>query len=194
MAAPSSQTSEARWQIVAGLFTRWCDGDRAALDELVRTSTPALWHLVRAYGLDRHSAEDVVQTTWMALVRNRDRIEDAQAVTAWLATTARREAWRVAKDASRQTVTDEETVADALPAGVPVDEQVQVADESRRLWNTVRRLSHRCQRLLRVIAFEDRPDYRRLASELEMPVGSIGPTRGRCLDKLRVLLDEEAGV
>lgn len=58
-----------------------------------------------------------------------------------------------------------------------------------RLWSAVRRLAERCQRLLRVIAFEDRPDYARIAADLGMPVGSIGPTRNRCLAKLRALLD-----
>ena len=188
MAALTPQTARTRWMVAAGQFTRWRAGEHAALDELVRTNTPALWHLVRAYGLDRHLAEDVVQSTWLALVRNRDRIEDARSVSAWLATTARREAWRVAKESSRQTATDDEVVADALPAAVAAEDQAQLADEARRLWNAVRRLSRRCQRLLRVIAFEDRPDYRSLAAELEMPVGSIGPTRGRCLEKLRAVL------
>lgn len=188
MAAPTPQTSQARWVVSAGLFTRWRSGDHTALDELVRTNSPALWHLVRAYGIERHLAEDVVQTTWLAFVRHRDRIADPRSVTAWLATTARREAWRVAKESSRLNAADDQTVADALPAAVAAEEQAQLTDESRRLWQTVQQLSDRCQRLLRVIAFEDRPDYRRLASELEMPVGSIGPTRGRCLAKLRSLL------
>jgi DNA-directed RNA polymerase specialized sigma24 family protein len=64
-----------------------------------------------------------------------------------------------------------------------------VGDESRRLWSAVETLNERCQRLLRVVAFEDRPDYARLAQDLSMPIGSIGPTRNRCLAKLRALLD-----
>lgn len=188
MAAPSPPASERRWVVAADLFTRWRGGDSTALDQLVRTSTPGLWHLARAYGLERHAAEDVVQTTWMALVRHRDHIDDPRTVSAWLATTTRREAWRVAKASSKVTVTDEELFDDTSSAGPPADKEVHEALERRRLWSAVRRLSRRCQRLLRVIAFDDRPDYRGLASELEMPIGSVGPTRGRCLDKLRTAL------
>lgn len=187
MAATSPRTPERRWAVAAGLFTRWRDGDDAALDELVRMSTPSLWQLARAYGLDRHAAEDVVQTTWMALVRHHNDIDDPRTVSAWLATTARREAWRVAKVSSRVAVIDE-VVLDTASADPPVDEEVHESFERRRLWSAVRHLSQRCQRLLRVIAFDDRPDYRRLASELEMPIGSVGPTRGRCLEKLRAAL------
>ncbi len=63
-------------------------------------------------------------------------------------------------------------------------------DEQARLWACVRQLSERCQQLMRIVAFEDRPDYRGLAEDLQVPVGSIGPTRGRCLAKLKALLAE----
>lgn len=192
MAAPSPRAPDRRWVMSADLFTRWRCGDSGALDQLVRTSTPSLWHLARAYGLERHAAEDVVQTTWMALVRHGDQIEDARTVSAWLATTTRREAWRVARAASKVTVADEHVFDTAAVADPPAEDSAHEEFERRHLWDAVVRLSHRCQRLLRVIAFDDRPDYRRLASELDMPIGSVGPTRGRCLAKLRTLLQPGA--
>ena len=67
-------------------------------------------------------------------------------------------------------------------------------DEGDRLWAAVDGLPERCRRLLRIVAFENRPDYRELATELGMPVGSIGPTRGRCLAKLRVALMQAGGL
>ncbi len=69
--------------------------------ELVALLTPILWHTVRAQRLDRESAEDVVQTTWLALVRSADSIADPQAVLQWLIVTAQRESWRVVKRADR---------------------------------------------------------------------------------------------
>jgi DNA-directed RNA polymerase specialized sigma24 family protein len=66
-----------------------------------------------------------------------------------------------------------------------------LGDEQRILWLAVARLNERCQRLLRVIAFDERPDYARIAQDLAMPVGSIGPTRQRCLVKLRALLEDD---
>lgn len=187
---PASDDGPARWERAADLFDAWREGDGRAMDGLVRLMTPVLWHVVRAYGLERTLAEDVVQTTWLQLVRGHASIADSRAVTAWLTTTARREAWKVAKAHGRVDTTDADDLDTLLPEQASAEERATVDDESRRLWGAVRRLAERCQRLLRVIAFEDRPDYARLALDLAMPVGSIGPTRNRCLAKLRALLDE----
>ena len=85
----------------AALFRSFRSGDEPAMAELVGLLTPILWHTVRAQRLDRESAEDVVQSTWLALVRNSDSIADPQAVLAWLIVTAKRESWRVAKRTDR---------------------------------------------------------------------------------------------
>jgi hypothetical protein len=60
------------WVQAGGCFTRWADGDPAGLDDLVRVMTPVLWHVVRAYRLPQDMAEDIIQTTWLALVRRRE--------------------------------------------------------------------------------------------------------------------------
>src|ERR1700709_232748 len=85
----------------AGLFRSYRDGDEASMGELVALLTPILWHTVRAQRLDRESAEDVVQSTWLALVRGAQSIADPQALLQWLIVTAKRESWRVAKRADR---------------------------------------------------------------------------------------------
>ncbi len=166
----------------------WRDGDVRALDRLVRLLTPMLWHVVRAYRLDRGAAEDVVQTTWLALVRHRDAVEDPQALVRWLTVTARREAWRVARAAQRVESTEDSV----LDLRADPQEGPEAAALRRRrdeeLWRAVATLSERCQRLLRVVAFTERADYTALSAALRMPVGSIGPTRGRCLAKLRAAL------
>ena len=186
---PASDDGSPRWQHAANLFDAWREGDGRAMDGLVRLMTPVLWHVVRAYGLERTLAEDVVQTTWLRLVRGQESIGDAQAVAAWLTTTARREAWRVGKANGRIDTTDADDLDALLPEQASAEDRASVADERRRLWFAVQRLADRCQRLLRVVAFDERPDYARLARDLAMPVGSIGPTRQRCLAKLRALLD-----
>lgn len=186
---PASDDGPARWQHAADLFDAWREGDGRAMDGLVRLMTPVLWHVVRAYGLERTLAEDVVQTTWLRLVRGHVQIADARAVSAWLTTTARREAWKVGKTHGRIDTTDADDLDALLPEQASAEEHAAIDDERHRLWLAVQRLAERCQRLLRVIAFEDRPDYARLAEDLAMPVGSIGPTRQRCLAKLRALLD-----
>lgn len=176
------------WTQAADDFRRWRAGDTGGLDDLVRRLSPVLWHVVRAHGLDRERAQDVVQTTWLTFVRRHESITEPQAVAAWLTTTARREAWRVAKSASRQLPVADEVLDPELPLQPSAETHAVTGDENARLWSCVRQLSERCQRLMRIVAFDDRPDYRGLAEDLQMPVGSIGPTRGRCLAKLKALL------
>ena len=166
----------------------WRAGEAAALDRLVRLLTPMLWHTVRAYRVDAATAEDVVQATWLAFVRHADRVDEPQAVVRWLAVTARREAWRQARAAGRYDLVEEEVVDVRLPAGESTEDAVVRSHRDEALWDAVALLPERCRRLLRVVAFSDRPDYGELSAELGMPVGSIGPTRGRCLGKLRALL------
>jgi RNA polymerase sigma factor (sigma-70 family) len=176
------------WGQAASAFERWGAGDAVALDELVRVMTPVLWHVVRAYRLPVEVAEDVVQTTWLALVRRRDSIEEPAAVGGWLTTTARREAWKVARASGRGIPVEDDELARRLPEEESPEAEVVRRDGDERLWDAVERLSERCQALLRIVAFEHRPDYSAIAANLGMPVGSIGPTRGRCLQKLRTLL------
>ncbi len=176
------------WARAASSFTRWIDGDPSGLDDLVRVMTPVLWQVVRAHRLSQEVAEDVIQSTWLALVRNRESVQDPVAVGGWLTTTARREAWRVSQAAARDLPVDDADLALVLPDAESAESAAVRRDERRRLWHAVDALPARCRQLLRIVAFEHRPDYAQLAIELEMPVGSIGPTRGRCLAKLRVAL------
>jgi RNA polymerase sigma factor (sigma-70 family) len=179
------------WVQSANHFRRWREGEHAALDDLVRSLTPVLWHVVRAYGLEKEQAEDVVQTAWLTLVRRHETIADPQAVAAWLTTTARREAWRVSRVSSRAVPLGDEVIEARVPHQKDAESEVVTNDEQDRLWAHVSQLSPRCQRLMRIVAFDDRPDYAGIAQELGMPIGSIGPTRGRCLDKLKHLLTKD---
>ena len=190
VAGRSDAAETSVWVRPAACFGRWQGGDSAALDELVRLITPVLWHTVRAYGLTQVAAEDAVQNTWLALVRNGHQVAEAGAIGGWLLTTARRTAWR-AKSTDAKTLADEDT---QLAAGLPTSKAAEASalEElgSSILWKHVQTLDERCQRLLRIVAFDDRPDYAGLAKDLNMPVGSIGPTRRRCLDKLRSSLEK----
>ncbi len=172
----------------AGLFRAFRAGDERKMADLVALVTPILWHTARAQRLDRDTAEDVVQITWLALVRNTATIADPQAVLQWLIVSTRREAWRWAKRADRVEPREFESDEIVSPARELPEELVLRTDGAGRLWQHIANLPQRCQQLLRVIAFADRPDYAAVATALGMPVGSIGPTRGRCLAKLRAQL------
>ena len=174
------------------IFDRYRQGDADAMADLVHLLTPILWHTVRAVRLDAAAAEDVLQCVWITLVRKGHTITEPAAVLQWLVVTARREAWRVAKVSSRIRF---ETLEDAGPAETAepetVEDHVIRGEADRRLWRHVEALPERCRMLLRVIAFAERPDYSELARALGMPQGSIGPTRGRCLAKLRRALADD---
>jgi RNA polymerase sigma factor (sigma-70 family) len=177
----------------AALFAGFRAGDEAKMADLVSLVTPILWHTARAQRLDHDTAQDVVQTAWLALVRSADSIADPQAVLQWLLVSTRREAWRVVRKADRAEPRDFEPDELVTPAREVPDEVVLASDEQSRLWQHIAALPERCRALLRVIAFADRPDYANVAQSLGMPVGSIGPTRGRCLAKLRQLLTTDPG-
>jgi RNA polymerase sigma factor (sigma-70 family) len=189
--------TEASWADRATRLAEHLDrartGESAALDEVVRELNPLLWRVVRAQGLDAEEAADVVQTTWLELLRRLDEIRSPQAVTAWLMTTARREAWRT-RNRSRRYAPDDVPALEGIPdPGPEPDERLLTDERDRVLWRHLRRLPERCQALLRIVAQVNRPDYDMVAAALEMPRGSIGPTRGRCLAKLREMLRADPG-
>jgi len=177
-----------RGERIASLVGEARQGSEEALGQIVTELTPMLWQVARAAGLSSGDAEDVVQTVWMRLIAHLDDIHTSAALTGWLVVTARREAWRVRAEGRKHFPADTESF-EALPTREPgSEEQVIIDDQRRTLWRAINQLTGRCQELLRIIAFVPRPDYAAVAAELGMPIGSIGPTRGRCLAKLRTLL------
>ena len=173
---------------IADLMCAVKEGNDDALARIVTELSPLLWHVARAAGLSSGDAEDVVQTTWMRLLSHLDSIRTATALTRWLLVTTRREAWRVRAERRRRLPMDEEWFGRLPDPGPGSEEQVIADDQRRALWRAIGRLPRRCQELLRIVAFVPRPDYQAVAAELGVPVGSVGPTRGRCLARLRALL------
>jgi RNA polymerase sigma factor (sigma-70 family) len=173
---------------LASLLGAARQGSEDALGQIVTELSPLLWQVARAAGLSSSDAEDVLQTAWMRLVAHLDDIHSAATLTGWLVVTTRREAWRVRAAGRRQLPANQELLAELPDRGPGSEEQVIIDDQRRTLWVAIGRLSKRCQELLRIVAFAPRPDYAAVAAALGMPVGSIGPTRGRCLAKLRALL------
>lgn len=173
---------------IARLVSEAQQGSEDALGEIVTEFSPMLWHIARAAGLSTGDAEDVLQTVWMRLLSHLDGIRTSAALAGWLVTTTKREAWRVRGAGRKQVPADTELFTGLADPGLGSETQVILEDQRRALWLAIGRLSKRCQELLRIVAFVPRPDYAAVAAELGMPVGSIGPTRGRCLAKLRALL------
>nr|WP_284290898.1 sigma-70 family RNA polymerase sigma factor [Angustibacter aerolatus] len=158
---------------------------------MVRRYERLVWSVARSYRLDTPDAADVVQTTWLRLVEHLGGIHDAERLGGWLATTTRREALRLARARRRRLVDGADDEIALVPAGDPdVDDALLRDERDAVLHRAVRALEPRCQRLLRVLSASPPPRYDTVAEALGMPIGSIGPTRGRCLQRLRAALGD----
>lgn len=160
-------------------------GDQPAWDALVEEFSSLLWSIARAHRLSDADAADVVQTTWLKLVENLGRIKDPDRLPGWLATTARHECLRQIRRATRERPTDDSDWQREEAADTAVDAALLLDERNATLWRALATLSEQCRRLLRVLMAEPPPSYAEVAAALDMPVGSIGPTRQRCLGRLR---------
>ena len=175
----------------AALLARAQKGDQAAWNALVEQHTGLLWSVARAYRLDTASAGDAIQTTWLRLLEHLDRINDPERLGGWLATTVRRECLQLLRRNSRERLAPSDDasldIVDDLAA--PLEAGLLTDERDAALWAAFRRVPDRCQRLLRVLMASPPPSYEQVAAALDMPIGSIGPTRARCLSRLRALLE-----
>lgn len=173
---------------VSALLTAAANGDRAAWSALVDRFTPLVWATVRGHRLGDADAADVVQTTWLRLVEHLDRIQEPERLGAWLATTAKRESLRVIASGARTTPSDEFAELPD-PARGPAETMLR-RDRDALVRRGLDALGERCRLLLRMLAVDPAPSYEEISEMLDMPIGSIGPTRGRCLDRLRAELEQ----
>ncbi len=167
-------------------------GDQRAWDALVDRYTSLLWSVARSYRLPAPDAADVVQTTWLRLVEHLDRIADPDRLPGWLATTARRECMRLLRHAGReiQSYTALIDVPDDAPE---LDADLLRDERDAALWRALALLDEFCQQLIRVLMADPPPSYAEASAILGIPVGSVGPSRGRCLSKLRRVAGINAG-
>jgi RNA polymerase sigma factor (sigma-70 family) len=157
-------------------------GDQRAWSELVERYSSLLWSVARAHRLEASDAADVVQTSWLRLVEHLPRIRNPDGLGAWLATTARREALRTLRRSARYELSEEiEAVAEPLD----LDARLLRDERDAALAAAFTRLPARDQALLRMLALDPRPSYEEIGAALSMPIGSIGPTRGRAIERLR---------
>jgi len=166
------------------LLSRAAAGDQAAWNAVVDRFSGLVWATARAHRLPRDDAADVAQTTWLRLVEHLGRIREPERLGAWLATTARHESLRVIRRTGREQPTDESDLFEA-PDDETLDRHLLDLERDGSLWRAFAALSDRCKSLLRLLMAEDEPTYEEVGAALGMPVGAIGPTRMRCLDRLR---------
>lgn len=166
-------------------------GDQSAWNSIVDRYQSLLWSIARSYRLSDSDAQDVIQTTWLRLVEHLTQLRNAEALAGWLATTVRRECLKSFRRKGRESTSNGEEWGELPDPGPAIDDALLADERDAALWRALQSLSDRCQRLLRVLMASPPPSYGAVAAALEMPIGSIGPTRQRCLERLRAVVDDD---
>jgi RNA polymerase sigma factor (sigma-70 family) len=169
---------------VAALVHAAAAGDERAWSALVDRFSKLVWAIARNHRLGADDAAEVSQTTWLRLAEHIDRLQDPSKVGGWLATTARHESLRVLRGAGRQIPMGDDMPEPDHPAPA-IDEELLRNERDSMLWQAFSRLPARDQALLRLLVSDPMPSYEEIGAAMGMPVGSVGPTRARCLERLR---------
>ena len=173
---------------VAWLVRRAADGDPWAWERLVDQYGRLVWAMTRDFKLLESDAADVAQATWLRLLEHIDRLEYPARVGSWLAATARNECLRSLAARKRVVLADDSVALESVGHGPEIDERLLADERAQVVREALSRLPWRWQRLLELLMADPPASYAEISEELGLPVGSIGPTRGRCLARLRVLL------
>ena len=178
---------------VAGLIRAASGGDQASWERLVRQFGAMVWAVARAHRLGDAAAGDAVQATWLKLIEHLDDLNEPARVGAWLATTARRECLRVLRSSKREVLLGEELPEDEAPEA-PADAELLLAERDLALWRSFSQLRSSDQALLRLLMADPPPAYEEISAALDVPIGSIGPTRARALERLRRQLGRDGAL
>ena len=172
---------------VTDMVTRARNGDKQAWSEIVERYAPLIWSICRKYQLGPADADDVAQSVWLHLVDHLDNIRDPAALPGWLATTTRRECGRLARAAHGPYAAiyplDGESMADEQAD--TAEQQVLAAERHAALRQALADLPPDGQQLIAMLTADPPVPYTEISARLGIPIGSIGPTRRRCLDKMR---------
>ncbi len=171
------------------LVSRAAAGEPAAWDDLIKQFSGMVMSVARGHGLNPTDAADVSQTVWLRLLEHLTRIQEPDRVAGWLAITTQRESQRFRKGAQRDVlVADDDALEPRWPAAGP-DSALLALERDRRVAVACEQLPPKCRQMVAMLLAEDRPTYKELSAALDMPHGSIGPTRMRCLQCLRRLYE-----
>lgn len=172
------------------LVQRAASGDRAAWERLVDQYSRLLWAMTRDFKLPESDAADVVQATWLRLLEHIQRIEYPERIGSWLATTARHECLRHLAAGKRLMLVedDHDAFSGAQSRQPDVDERLLAEERAQAVRAALSTLPSRSRRLLELLMADPPVSYTEISDQLGVPIGSIGPTRGRCLERLRLVL------
>jgi len=175
MASPMASRTELVHQALGG--------DSAAWRALVEMHSGLVWSIVRGMGIYDADASDVFQTVFVRLAERLQQIEDPERLPGWLATTTKREVYELARSKHRRSEPTE-SIADEPSTDPSPDRQVLDSETREQVLAALARLPEESQQLLRMVVMRDDLSYNEISEVLGIPVGSIGPKRARCLEKL----------
>jgi len=172
---------------VTALVMGASNGENQAWDALVERYAPLIWSICRRYRLGGADAEDVAQAVWLKLVDHLGQLRDPAALPGWLATTARRECGRVLRVAGTSHAWERVVAVENIPdtQTATAEQELLAAERHAALREAFTRLPPGCQRLLALLVEDPPLPYAEIGARLGIPAGSIGPNRGRCLERLR---------
>ena len=174
---------------MASLVHRAAGGDMQAWNQIVDQYSRLIWSITREFKLGESDAADVVQTTWMRLLEHIGRLQYPERVGSWLTVTARNECLRHLASHKRLVLVREDVAFDVPAEHEPgVDAALLAKESAETVREAMAHLPRRWQRLMTLLMEDPPVSYAEISDELGLPIGSIGPTRARCLAKLRVLL------
>jgi RNA polymerase sigma factor (sigma-70 family) len=175
---------------IPGLVRQAADGDKAAWERLVDQYSRLIWAITRDFRLAEIDAADVVQTTWLRLLEHIGRIEYPERIASWLATTARHECLRHLAASKRVMLVEDHdaTFAYSHEHQPDVEERLLAGERAQEVRAAVSTLPTRSRQLLELLMADPPVSYTEISDQLGLPIGSIGPTRGRCLERLRLIL------
>ena len=175
---------------LAGLVKSAAAGHETGWDALVREFGGLIWAAARTHRLRDADAADVAQATWLRLLEHLDDLREPARLAGWLATTAHRECLRVLRDFHRHVLFGDDAPEPQTPEAAAF-EALLIAERDQALWDSFKRLRPSDQELLRLLMADPRPAYDEISAALNMPIGSIGPTRARALERLQQELDSD---
>lgn len=177
------------------LIEKCRQGQQDAWEQLFSRYERLVFSIALKYGLTRDDAVDIAQITFTTLVQHLDRLTPDSNLGGWLATVARRHTFHHLRKYKREFLGTEEDVAEShFLLNTPGSDAITYWDQVDWLNQGLDLLDERCRKLLLLLYFaEEKPAYEEVAAQLGLRLGSIGPIRGRCLDRLRTILEERSG-
>jgi RNA polymerase sigma factor (sigma-70 family) len=165
-------------------------GDGLAWEALITRYRRLIYSVPVRFAFEPADAADVFQQVCLKLLEHLHEVKDDRKISGWLVTTTTRQCLHVKSLKQRETTSDDNSVVEEQPdPGENLEELKILTEREQSIREAVDELASRCRSLIGMLYFDSRsPSYEDISQQLEMPVASIGPTRARCLEKLKVIL------